>query len=68
MVNVQLQSREKLRQMGGTYWKEGAKSNHLEKNSSSALDLAQIRGTALFIFMIRKVKRVNLGFGQYYGT
>ena len=54
--------------MGGTYWKKGAKSNHLEKNSSSALDLVQIRGTALFIFIIRKVKRVNLRFGQYYGT
>ena len=54
--------------MGGTYWKEGAKLNHLEKNSSSALDLVQIRGTALFIFIIRKVKRVNLRFGQYYGT
>ena len=68
MVNVQLTCREKLRQMGGTYWKEGAKSNHLEKNSSGALDLVQIRGTALFIFIIRKVKRVNLRFGKYYGV
>ena len=54
--------------MGGTYWKEGAKSNYQEKNSSSALDLVQIRGIALFIFIIRKVKRVNLRFGKYYGV
>ena len=38
----------------------------MEKNSSSALDLVQIRGIALFVFIIRKVKRVKLRFGKYY--
>ena len=61
-------SHEKLIQMGGTCWKEGSKSNHLEMNSLSALDLVQIRGTALLIFIIKKVKRVNLRFGKYYGV